>query len=75
MERRRRHLAPRVCHPPRGTGILTVPAARDLLGELLVPAGVAAHDGSSVIVGLNGLRLLRESAWPPGSDATERPTV
>ncbi|MEU6726660.1 heavy metal translocating P-type ATPase [Nonomuraea wenchangensis] len=35
----------------------------DLLGELPLPLGVAGHEGSTVIVGLNGLRLLRQAAW------------
>ncbi|UGQ12604.1 heavy metal translocating P-type ATPase [Yinghuangia sp. ASG 101] len=35
----------------------------DLLGHLPLPIGVLGHEGSTVIVGLNGLRLLRESAW------------
>ncbi|GAA3643950.1 heavy metal translocating P-type ATPase [Nonomuraea antimicrobica] len=35
----------------------------DLVGELPLPLGVAGHEGSTVIVGLNGLRLLREAAW------------
>ncbi|MFE6197769.1 heavy metal translocating P-type ATPase [Streptomyces sp. NPDC057838] len=37
--------------------------AWDLAGELPLPLGVAGHEGSTVLVGLNGLRLLRESAW------------
>ncbi|MGW3866208.1 heavy metal translocating P-type ATPase [Streptomyces sp. NPDC005047] len=36
----------------------------DLTGTLPLPLGVAGHEGSTVIVGLNGLRLLRETAWP-----------
>ncbi|MDF3287707.1 heavy metal translocating P-type ATPase [Streptomyces silvisoli] len=35
----------------------------DLLGHLPLPLGVAGHEGSTVIVGLNGLRLLRDRAW------------
>ncbi|WP_179860250.1 heavy metal translocating P-type ATPase [Streptomyces sp. 1222.2] len=35
----------------------------DLVGHLPLPLGVAGHEGSTVVVGLNGLRLLRESAW------------
>lgn len=35
----------------------------DLVGHLPLPLGVAGHEGSTVIVGLNGLRLLRRSAW------------
>ncbi|MFG3258486.1 heavy metal translocating P-type ATPase [Streptomyces sp. NPDC048172] len=37
--------------------------AWDLLGTLPLPLGVAGHEGSTVLVGLNGLRLLRETAW------------
>ncbi len=35
----------------------------DLSGHLPLPLGVAGHEGSTVVVGLNGLRLLRRSAW------------
>ncbi|MFE0173359.1 heavy metal translocating P-type ATPase [Streptomyces sp. NPDC059002] len=35
----------------------------DLAGHLPLPLGVAGHEGSTVLVGLNGLRLLRSSAW------------
>ncbi|MGA5022006.1 heavy metal translocating P-type ATPase [Streptomyces griseoincarnatus] len=35
----------------------------DLVATLPLPLGVAGHEGSTVIVGLNGLRLLREAAW------------
>ncbi|KOG43053.1 heavy metal translocating P-type ATPase [Streptomyces resistomycificus] len=38
----------------------------DLFGHLPLPLGVAGHEGSTVLVGLNGLRLLRESAWRSG---------
>jgi P-type E1-E2 ATPase len=38
----------------------------DLVGHLPLPLGVAGHEGSTVLVGLNGLRLLRESAWRSG---------
>jgi heavy metal translocating P-type ATPase len=34
----------------------------DLLGHLPLPLGVAGHEGSTVIVGLNGLRLLRTNS-------------
>ncbi|WP_039775670.1 heavy metal translocating P-type ATPase [Nocardia cerradoensis] len=39
----------------------------DLAGHLPLPLGVAGHEGSTVIVGLNGLRLLRRSAWDSGT--------
>jgi heavy metal translocating P-type ATPase len=35
----------------------------DLAGDLPLPLGVAGHEGSTVIVALNGLRLLRDAAW------------
>jgi cation-transporting P-type ATPase J len=38
----------------------------DLAGHLPLPLGVLGHEGSTVIVGLNGLRLLRARAWPAG---------
>ncbi|WP_199434182.1 heavy metal translocating P-type ATPase [Qaidamihabitans albus] len=37
--------------------------AWDLFATLPLPLGVAGHEGSTVIVGLNGLRLLRRAAW------------
>jgi cation transport ATPase len=42
---------------------ITVLVAWDLIATLPLPLGVAGHEGSTVIVGLNGLRLLREAAW------------
>ena len=41
---------------------ITVLVVWDLVGHLPLPLGVAGHEGSTVIVGLNGLRLLREAA-------------
>ncbi|MEW2624869.1 heavy metal translocating P-type ATPase [Streptomyces sp. NPDC048106] len=35
----------------------------DLAGTLPLPLGVAGHEGSTVIVGLNGLRLLTDGTW------------
>lgn len=37
----------------------------DVFGHLPLPLGVAGHEGSTVIVGLNGLRLLSARAWRP----------
>ncbi|UXA18445.1 heavy metal translocating P-type ATPase [Mycobacterium sp. SMC-4] len=36
----------------------------DLVGHLPLPLGVAGHEGSTILVALNGLRLLRNAAWP-----------
>jgi heavy metal translocating P-type ATPase len=51
----------------------------DLLGHLPLPLGVAGHEGSTVIVGLNGMRLLAQRAWttipaPSAPTARHRPT-
>ncbi|MCH6166910.1 heavy metal translocating P-type ATPase [Pseudonocardia alaniniphila] len=35
----------------------------DLVGTLPLPLGVAGHEGSTVIVGLNGMRLLHSRVW------------
>ncbi|MFH8560189.1 heavy metal translocating P-type ATPase [Streptomyces sp. NPDC017988] len=42
----------------------------DLAGHLPLPLGVAGHEGSTTLVGLNGLRLLRSSAWRQGGATT-----
>ncbi len=42
---------------------ITALVAWDLAGHLPLPLGVAGHEGSTVLVGLNELRLLREAAW------------
>ncbi|MFF5251286.1 heavy metal translocating P-type ATPase [Streptomyces leeuwenhoekii] len=51
---------------------ITVLVLWDLIGHLPLPLGVAGHEGSTVLVGLNGLRLLRESAWRSGPAQEER---
>jgi cation-transporting P-type ATPase J len=43
--------------------IITALVIWDLAGHLPLPLGVLGHEGSTVIVGLNGLRLLRAAAW------------
>ncbi|MDQ2839364.1 MAG: HAD-IC family P-type ATPase, partial [Actinomycetota bacterium] len=43
--------------------VITALVSWDLAGHLPLPLGVAGHESSTVIVGLNGLRLLRNSAW------------
>ncbi|BBX73835.1 cadmium-translocating P-type ATPase [Mycobacterium shinjukuense] len=35
----------------------------DLLGQLPLPLGVAGHEGSTVLVALNGMRLLTNRSW------------
>ncbi|BBY15248.1 heavy metal translocating P-type ATPase [Mycolicibacterium litorale] len=35
----------------------------DLFGHLPLPLGVAGHEGSTILVALNGLRLLTNRAW------------
>ena len=43
--------------------VITALVAWDIFGSLPLPLGVAGHEGSTIIVALNGLRLLRKSAW------------
>ncbi|WP_342213258.1 hypothetical protein [Nocardia wallacei] len=41
----------------------------DLVGTLPLPLGVAGYEGSTVIVGLNGLRLLRSAVWRKAAES------
>ncbi len=43
----------------------------DLAGHLPLPLGVAGHEGSTVIIGLNGLRPLSRRAWHMPSPASQ----
>ncbi|WP_232283822.1 heavy metal translocating P-type ATPase [Saccharomonospora cyanea] len=43
----------------------------DLIGTLPLALGVAGHKSSTVIVGLNGLRLLRRAAWGRASQPVQ----
>ena len=43
--------------------VITALVAWDIFGSLPLPLGVAGHEGSTIIVALNGLRLLSKSAW------------
>jgi heavy metal translocating P-type ATPase len=43
--------------------VIAVLVTWDLVGTLPLPLGVAGHEGSTVVVALNGLRLLRAAAW------------
>ncbi|MFF4341759.1 heavy metal translocating P-type ATPase [Kitasatospora sp. NPDC001540] len=45
------------------SAFITVLVVWDLVATLPLPLGVLGHEGSTVIVGLNGLRLLRDAAW------------
>ncbi|MGV0811947.1 heavy metal translocating P-type ATPase [Mycolicibacterium boenickei] len=42
---------------------ITVLVTWDLFGHLPLPLGVAGHEGSTILVALNGLRLLSNRAW------------
>ncbi len=53
-------------------GFITVLVVWDLVGHLPLPLGVAGHEGSTIIVGLNGLRLLRSAAWQRAARTTRR---
>jgi heavy metal translocating P-type ATPase len=54
--------------------VITALVIWDLVGHLPLPLGVAGHEGSTVIVGLNGLRLLRAAAWRrAGTPPAQRP--
>lgn len=55
--------------------VITVLVTWDLLWLLPLPLGVAGHEGSTVIVGLNGLRLLRAAAWRRAGGDTAAPSV
>ncbi|PYE19213.1 heavy metal-(Cd/Co/Hg/Pb/Zn)-translocating P-type ATPase [Williamsia limnetica] len=44
-------------------GFITFLVLWDVFGHLPLPLGVAGHEGSTIVVALNGLRLLRDKAW------------
>jgi P-type E1-E2 ATPase len=43
--------------------VIAVLVTWDLIGDLPLPLGVAGHEGSTILVALNGLRLLRRAEW------------
>ncbi|MCW2572658.1 MAG: metal-transporting ATPase [Frankiales bacterium] len=43
--------------------VIAVLVLADIIWVLPLPLGVAGHEGSTMVVGLNGLRLLRRAAW------------
>ncbi len=47
--------------------VIVALVAWDVFGTLPLPLGVAGHEGSTILVGLNGLRLLHRRAWRRGS--------
>jgi heavy metal translocating P-type ATPase len=49
--------------------VITGLVSWDLVGHLPLPLGVAGHEGSTILVALNGLRLLRRAEWRAGSPA------
>ena len=67
------HIAQAAALTPEEKALLATPGAlgierangmvENVIGTFELPLGVAGHEGSTVLVGLNGLRLLRESAW------------
>ncbi|WP_324188702.1 heavy metal translocating P-type ATPase [Nocardia flavorosea] len=56
-------------------GFIAVLVVWDLIGHLPLPLGVAGHEGSTVIVGLNGLRLLSGRAWDKAQRSASAPAA
>ena len=52
-----------IAHLAIAATFIAVLVVWDLRGHLPLPLSVAGHEGSTVIVGLNGLRMLRGKAW------------
>ncbi|WP_043457721.1 heavy metal translocating P-type ATPase [Gordonia polyisoprenivorans] len=44
--------------------VIAVLVTWDIVATLPLPLGVAGHEGSTILVALNGLRLLSRRAWP-----------
>jgi heavy metal translocating P-type ATPase len=55
--------------------VIATLVAIDLAGHLPLPLGVAGHEGSTVIVGLNGLRLLSRRTWRISNSRSPRRRV
>lgn len=51
---------------------ITILVVLDLSGNLPLVLGVAGHEGSTLLVALNGLRLLRARNWPAGGPGPVR---
>ncbi|GAA1878187.1 heavy metal translocating P-type ATPase [Asanoa iriomotensis] len=54
--------------------VIAVLVAWDLIGTLPLPLGVAGHEGSTILVALNGLRLLRKAAWRRAAKSGSAPS-
>jgi P-type E1-E2 ATPase len=54
------------------TTVITILSAWNFTVGLPLPLAVAGHEGSTVLVGLNGLRLLRHTAWPTAAGRRPR---
>jgi heavy metal translocating P-type ATPase len=52
--------------------VITALVVWDLAGNLPLPLGVAGHEGSTILVALNGLRLLRAAEWRPAGVSVRR---
>jgi cation-transporting P-type ATPase D len=61
LARRARHVV--IANLAIAALFITGLVAWDLFGHLPLPLGVAGHEGSTIIVALNGLRLLSSRAW------------
>jgi cation-transporting P-type ATPase J len=65
LSRRARHLV--VQNLIIAATVIAVLVTWDLAGDLPLPFGVAGHEGSTILVALNGLRLLRRAEWKPAT--------
>jgi cobalt/nickel-transporting P-type ATPase D len=65
LARRARHVV--VANLTIAATFITVLVTWDLVGQLPLPLAVAGHEGSTMIVALNGLRLLTNRAWRAAS--------
>jgi P-type E1-E2 ATPase len=61
LSRRARRLV--IANLTLASAFVAVLVVWDLVWHLPLPLGVVAHEGSTLVVGLNGLRLLHSSAW------------
>jgi cobalt/nickel-transporting P-type ATPase D len=57
------------CNLAIAASFITVLVLWDLFGQLPLPRGVAAHEGSTFIVALNGVRLLTDPSWRDAASA------